>query len=72
MSGLLQACEAPPGAGQVTVAEVECRFLARDADEEPNIAAVSLVNNALHSIQGLQSRDIICNCRVYLICMWML
>lgn len=37
---LLQASEPPPPAGQVTVGEFECRFLARDVEDEtdwPNL-----------------------------------
>ena len=55
MSGILQASEVPPAIGQVTVAEVECRFLVRDANEESNLAAVSMVMLILPH----RSRDII-------------
>ena len=41
---LLQASEVPPRPGEVTVGEVECRFLVRDMDEEPQFAAALAVS----------------------------
>ena len=63
MAQLLQASEAPPRAGMVTVGEVNCRFLARDAGQELEFSAVVAVSrlawSSLHrariyiQIQGL-------------------
>lgn len=41
---LLQASEVPPRPGEVTVGEVECKFLVRDVDEEPQFAAALAVS----------------------------
>lgn len=53
---LLQASEVPPRPGEVTVGEVECRFLVRDVDEEPQFAAALAVSfpTSMHRINILR------------------
>ena len=47
---LLQASEPPPRPGELTVGEVECRFLVREEGDEPQFAALPVSSSHVHGM----------------------